>query len=69
MAIKEEEIWVAKKYMKRCLSSPVFRKMQAKRKNVKYNNSWQKLKNLVASFGEDEENWGLATQSWGKVKW
>lgn len=68
MAIKEEEIWVAKKYMKRCSSSPVFREMQAKRNNVKYNNNWQKLKNLVASFGDDE-NWGLATQSCRKVKW
>ena len=56
MANPVEEIQMANKYMKKCLCSPAFMEIQYKMSYVKYNNNWQKLKNLVSSFGEDEEN-------------
>lgn len=45
---------MANKHMKGCLFLLVFREMQPEMNNVKYNNNWQKQKNLVSSFGEDE---------------
>lgn len=38
MAIPVEETQVANKYMKRCLFSAVFREIEYKMNNVKYNN-------------------------------